>query len=60
MISYVLVRDDGKYVSRQGSLHSYTDKLQYARLYSSYEVARNDACGNETPRSLEQAVRETS
>jgi hypothetical protein len=44
---FVIVREDGKFVSRAGSEHSYTDKLQEARCFSSMEKARPHKCENE-------------
>jgi hypothetical protein len=40
--------DDGSYVARPGSVHSYTKKLQDARVFSSREDAERERCGNET------------
>lgn len=44
MPKYVIVRSDGKYVSRPGSDHSYTHLLQEARIYPSLDAARSDLC----------------
>lgn len=47
-MSWVIVRSgDGKYVSKEGSQHSYTSKLERAQLFSSKESAQNQCCGNE-------------
>ena len=45
---YVLQRQDGKYVSKPGSEHSYTSKLENAQKFSRYVDAFNARCpGNE-------------
>lgn len=44
---YVIKREDGKYVSRPGSEHSYTPFLQRARTFSTRASALESACGNE-------------
>jgi len=44
---FILQREDGKFVAPSGSEHSYTDRLQSARLFKSEEEARRDKCGNE-------------
>ncbi len=45
---YVIQRDDGKFVSKSGSEHSYTDKLQNARTWTLREHAVPEVCpGNE-------------
>jgi hypothetical protein len=36
--------ETGKYVARAGSQHSYTRKLEDARLYPTIESARADRC----------------
>lgn len=48
---FVIIRDDGKYLadmrlSPDG--HSYTNKLQYAKVFFSREDALKDKCGNES------------
>jgi hypothetical protein len=54
MIEYVIVRDDGVYVSLPGSEHSYTRKLQHARVWSSRESAERERCpGNEHVEAIE-------
>ena len=45
---YVLIREDGKFVTLPGSDHSYTDKLQYARSFASKDDAECEQCGNES------------
>lgn len=47
MDRFVIRRDDGKYVARPGSAHSYTSKLEEARLFATREAAERDCCGNE-------------
>jgi hypothetical protein len=45
---YVIVRtQDGAYVARAGSAHSYTRKLTEAAIYTTREAAAGNACGNE-------------
>jgi hypothetical protein len=41
---YILIRTDGAYVSRHGSEHSYTRRLEHARTYTTREAAQRDAC----------------
>ena len=43
---YLIKRTDqgGGYVSRPGSLHSYTQKLEHARVYKTREQALADRC----------------
>lgn len=53
---YVIQREDGMCVSRPGSHHSYTRKLQDARTYPDHLAARDDKCGNETILTIEQAM----
>lgn len=51
---YIIQRNDGAYVARQGNPSSYTRRLEDARIYRSKELAERDLCpGNE-------AIRETS
>lgn len=46
---YVLVREDGKFVTPPGSHRSYTGKLQEARVFATREAAERERCvGNET------------
>lgn len=44
---YVIKRTDGKYVSKSGSLKSYTTSFTHARKFASRERAEQDMCGNE-------------
>lgn len=47
---WVLMRDDGKFVTTPGSEKSYTSYLQYARTYRTREKALKDCCiENEKP-----------
>jgi hypothetical protein len=57
-MKYVLKRDDGKFVARPGSEHSYTDKLQRARTFDTRDEAERDRCSNEILLTLEQAMNE--
>jgi hypothetical protein len=59
-MSYVIQRTDGKvaYVTRSGSLHAYTTRLQDARVFPTREEAERELCwGNERVLSLEEAMR---
>jgi len=47
MNGFVVVRGDGMFVARSGSEHSYTNKLQNARLFKTRAEAEKDCCGNE-------------
>lgn len=44
MGKFVIVREDGKYVAPPGRQHSYTSKLQHARVFASREAAERDRC----------------
>lgn len=55
-VSYVIIRDDGKYVTPPGQEHSYTDKLQFAYLFRDLEEAERAKCGNERILPLGDAV----
>lgn len=52
-MKYVIRREDGAYVARSGSLHSYTRNLMEARIFTALEVER-EKCGNETVIPLSQ------
>lgn len=55
---YVIQRDDGAFVSRPGSDHSYTRLLQQARTFATRDAAERERCpGNERVLSVEQAMR---
>jgi len=41
---FVIVRNDGKYVALPGSHHSYTAKLEDARIFPTRQAADNDRC----------------
>jgi hypothetical protein len=47
MDGYVVIREDGRYVARPGSEHSYTRRLQNARVYDTRPEADRDCCSNE-------------
>ena len=49
---YVIRRDDGAYVARQGSKNSYTKSLENARRFATRAAAEADACGNESVVSI--------
>jgi hypothetical protein len=54
---YIIVREDGKFVARNGSEYSYTDKLQEAKRYDSLEQAKRDCCfGNESVRTVSEIM----
>lgn len=48
--------ETGKYVSRSGSEHSYTAKLQDARTFPTREAAQTECCGNERVTTPEQEM----
>ena len=53
---YVIMRDDGKYVSRGGE-HSYCKSIENARTYHSKPQAIADRCpGNETVVSVDSIL----
>lgn len=41
---YVLVRDNGDYVTPKGSKHSYTRNMEEAQCFSTREAAELDRC----------------
>lgn len=46
---YLIKRNDGKFVAQSGSEHSYTNRLDLARVYKTKDEATKDLCtGNET------------
>ena len=49
---YVVTREDGKFVAPSGSEHSYTDKLQKARIFPDRNAAMREKCGNESAQPL--------
>lgn len=54
---YVIRRKgDGKFVARPGSKHSYTQFLQCAQTFSSWEFAKSRSCGNEYVMSVEDCI----
>jgi hypothetical protein len=56
---WVIKRTDGcqpAYVAYPGHKNSYTNKLQYARTFPSYEKAKADCCGNEHPVRVEDTI----
>lgn len=54
---FVIIRnDDGKFVAKAGSLHSYTEKLQQARTWPTRWNALQEACENERVVSVEEAM----
>lgn len=55
-MAYVIQRDNGKFVARQDSKHSYTDKLQHARPFAAYEDAKRECCGNERVRPVDVVI----
>lgn len=42
--AHVIVRDDGQYVAKPGSQHSYTKRFEDARIYPSRDAAIADLC----------------
>lgn len=56
-MSFIIMRvEDGKYVTRPGSAHSYTAKLQEADTFPTREAAEAGKCGNERVMTVEQAM----
>ncbi len=54
---FVLKRvEDGKYVARPGSEHSYTKRLEKARVFEDRASAEADACGNERVYSVREVL----
>ena len=41
---FVVVRNDGYFLSMPGSEHSYTKSLRKAQTFSTLEIARHEAC----------------
>ena len=41
---YLIKRDDGKYVAVRDSKHSYTTRVDLARVYQTKEEAEQDLC----------------
>jgi hypothetical protein len=41
---FMLKRTDGKYVGKPGSKHSYTTRIDLARVYKTKEEAEKDRC----------------
>lgn len=53
--AYVIRRAvDGYYVTAPGLKHSYTAKLQEARVYRTKSLAEDDCCGNEQVVSFDE------
>lgn len=58
-MAYVLRRDDGWFVAPSGSSGSYTNRLQYARVFQTREEAEKERCPeNERVMSVEEAMRQ--
>ncbi len=54
---YVIQRkEDGAFVARRGSEHSYTRRLQNARVFIWHDDALQEACGNERVLSLAEVL----
>jgi hypothetical protein len=54
--AYIIKRmGDQKYVAKPGSLHSYTNRLEDARIFSDAEVWR-EKCGNEVAIPLDKVL----
>ena len=55
---YVIRRnEDGKYVTKPESKHTYTRRLEDARVFRSREAAEWHACGNEQVMTVEEMVK---
>lgn len=61
MRKYVIVRNDGMFVAdmrKSPSGHSYTNRLQYAKVFDSAEDADRNRCpGNERVRAVDDIMR---
>jgi len=54
---YVIRNEDERaYVSTPGSRFTFTGKLENAQTFNSYESAKGECCGNETPVSVESLL----
>lgn len=57
MSGYVLRRHgDGAYVRPPGSPGSYTNRIEFARIFPSREAAAKDACGNESAVAVDEVL----
>ncbi len=57
MSLYVIRREDGQYVTRTGSEHSYTRKLEKARTFTTRADAERERCPeNERVCSVESLI----
>lgn len=57
---YVLIRTDGKYVARPGSEHSYTSRLEDAKLFPTRAAAEAERCvENERVARLDDVIVDT-
>lgn len=54
---FVIKREDGRYVARSGSQHSYTKLLQEARTFWTREQAEAERCSNERVVSVDDEMR---
>lgn len=55
-MKYVIRRnEDGKFVTREGSKHSYTRHLNAARRFPTKRMAETEKCGNEIVIKFEEA-----
>lgn len=43
-----VIKNAGRYVAREGSASSFTNRLEHAQTYPTREEAQRNACGNET------------
>ena len=50
--------DKNKYVAPSGEEFSFTDRLEAARTFPSYEAARDKCCENEHPISVASLLRD--
>lgn len=58
MTGYVVIRDDGMYVTEPGCASGYTSSLKRARIYPTREAASIGLCENEHVESLDEQFRE--
>jgi hypothetical protein len=48
--------EDGRYVARPGSEHSYTNRLERAKIFPSWERAYDAKCDNERVVPLDSLI----
>lgn len=53
---YVIRREDGKFVAQRGRQHSYTNRLQEAQTWPSFDSAQRECCDNEHVTTVEDVM----